>query len=99
MMQKVDENHGTLRYSFGHARANRSDAIHGQPSIRSTELPARIRRTSLRLLPHLRVPAQRAPLQAHLPQLRLLPQLRGFLLSFGGEPASNVRRDEVLRSP
>jgi hypothetical protein len=72
-MQKLDENRGMLRYSFGHARANRPHAIHGQYSARGTDMPARIRRTSLCLLPNLCFAPERAPLQVDLPQLRLLP--------------------------
>jgi len=71
--KKLDENHGTLRYSFGHARAICSDAIHGQSSTRSTDMPPRLRRTSLCLLPNLCLAPERASLQADLPQLRLLP--------------------------
>src|ERR1019366_6151448 len=43
-------------------------------------LPDR-RRTPFSLLPNLLVPTLREPVQAHLPNLRLLPKLRGLLLS------------------
>ena len=54
---------------------HRSSRVSSSPAKRSHA------RASLRLLSQLLTPPARTPLQAHLPALRLLPELRGLLLS------------------
>jgi len=49
------------------------------PERRPASLPDR-HRAPFRLLPNLLLPPPGEPLQAHLPNLRLLPKLRGLLL-------------------
>jgi len=80
--QICDENHTRLRYAVSHAAACQLHrAADNRRSIRRCRsLPPGRRGAPLRLLPHLLLAPLGAPLQTHLPQLRLLPQLRWLLL-------------------